>query len=130
MAKRYELEFASADDVPMEVCWRFPVQPNLSRPITLGLQNLDELNFGVGNFWSYFFPFPDRADHFEQIVGAWIEGHGRVAVTGARSGDFQLLEGTEWKTVYSQNGCVWFFWMKPKYYLMNDTPPASLTGLR
>jgi hypothetical protein len=125
LAKRYGLEFVVEGGVPMEVCWTFPVQPHLSRPITLGLQNLDELNFGVGGLWAYFFPFPDHADRFERIVGSWIEGKGRVAVTGGRSCNLQLLEGAEWKTVYSQNGCVWFFWMTPKRYLRNETPPAS-----
>lgn len=124
LAERYELEFVVERGVPMEVLWSFPVQPHLSRPITLGLQNLDELNFGVGDLWTYFFPFPDHAERFEQIVGSWIEGNGRVAVTGSKSCNLQLLEGAVWKTVYSQNGCICFFWMSPKRYLMNDTPPA------
>lgn len=124
LAERYELEFVVERGVPMEVLWTFPVQPHLSRPITLGLQNLDELNFGVGDLWTYFFPFPDHAERFEQIVGSWIEGNGRVAVTGSKSCNLQLLEGAVWKTVYSQNGCICFFWMSPKRYLMNDTPPA------
>lgn len=124
LAERYKLEFVVERGVPMELLWAFPVQPHLSRPITLGLQNLDELNFGVGDLWTYFFPFPDHAERFEQIVGSWIEGNGRVAVTGGKSCNLQLLEGAVWKTVYSQNGCICFFWMSPKRYLMNDTPPA------
>lgn len=41
-------------DAPVEVFWEFPVQAKLSHRIVLGLQNNDELNFGVGDFWSYF----------------------------------------------------------------------------
>lgn len=55
-AERHGLSYAISPDAPVEVLWTFPEQPKLSMPITLGLQNLDELNFGVSDFWSYFFP--------------------------------------------------------------------------
>ncbi|MDP2046859.1 MAG: Sua5/YciO/YrdC/YwlC family protein [Deltaproteobacteria bacterium] len=46
----------------------------MSLPLTLGLQNSDELNFGVADFWSYFFPFDDVArefgDHLDLILEA------------------------------------------------------------
>jgi hypothetical protein len=56
-ANRQGLTYDVETGVPMEVCWTFPRQPKLSMPLTLGLQNGDELNFGVSDFWSYFFPF-------------------------------------------------------------------------
>ena len=59
-AERHALSYDVETDMPMEVCSTFPKQPNLSLPITLGLQNSDDINFGVSDFWSYFFPFEDR----------------------------------------------------------------------
>ena len=73
-AERHGLSYDVETGVPMEVCWTFPVQPKLSMPLTLGLQNCDELNFGVSDFWSYFFPFQNVADEFERILDAWVAG--------------------------------------------------------
>lgn len=117
-AKRHDLRFESDLEVPMELCWTFPVQPGLSMPITLGLQNLDELNFGVGEFWSYFFPFDDVAPRFEGFIDAWIEGDARVAMTGRSSGWLQVRDGVSWKTVYSANPS--FFRRRPKVFLINE----------
>lgn len=99
------------------------MQPGLSTPITLGLQNLDELNFGVGEFWSYFFPFGEVAAEFEHILDAWVAGSARVAVTGRHSGRLQLLEGSKWKTVYSANGCLSLFSWRTKGFLINQVGP-------
>jgi len=50
-AERHKLAYEVDTGVPMEVCWTFPEQAKLSLPITLGLQNYDELNFGASDFW-------------------------------------------------------------------------------
>lgn len=94
----YEIETA-----PMEVCWTFPKQPKLSLPITLGLQNADELNFGVSDFWSYFFPFEEVADKFERILDAWVQGEARVAIVGRKGRILQVRDGRRWKSVYHAN---------------------------
>ena len=49
----------------VELMWHIPAQKGLSLPLTLGLQNWDELNLGVEDFWSYFFPFENVAEKFE-----------------------------------------------------------------
>jgi len=70
-AKRHGLHHLEID-APVEVLWEFPIQTGLSLPLTLGLQNNDELNFGVPGFWSYFFPFPRIAEEFESCLDAWL----------------------------------------------------------
>ena len=53
-----------------------PAQPGLDFDIVLGLQNRDELNIGVGNFWSYFFPVEGGLDHVVEIIRALVTGSG------------------------------------------------------
>lgn len=49
-AERHRLTYEVEPDAPIEVLWTFPRQDGLSMPVTLGLQNIDELNFGVADF--------------------------------------------------------------------------------
>ena len=81
-AGRHQLSYRVVTDAPIEVCWRFPEQSALRLPITLALQNIDELNFGVGNFWSYFFPYPRVSANFEATLDAWVEGRARIILGG------------------------------------------------
>jgi len=119
-AERHTLTYQIETGVPMEVCWTFPEQPKLSIPLTLGLQNCDELNFGVSDFWSYFFPFETVSDEFERILDAWVAGNARVATTGFRSRLLQVREGTRWKTVYGANGCLFPFRWTPFGFVTNE----------
>jgi hypothetical protein len=48
-AERHTLTYMPVD-APIEVLWKFPIQPKLTLPVSLGLQNRDELNFGVPGF--------------------------------------------------------------------------------
>jgi hypothetical protein len=81
-AKRYQLSYRVMD-APVEICWEFPEQRLLSLPITLALQNIDELNFGVAKaFGSYFFPYPKVCSAFEAILDAWVEGRARIILGG------------------------------------------------
>jgi hypothetical protein len=102
-AERHGLSYEIDNDAPVEVLWTFPAQSNLAHPIVLGLQNGDELNFGVVDFWSYFFPFEKVAEQFERIINAWIVGDARVAITGRRARLLQLWEAEKWRTVYGAN---------------------------
>lgn len=104
-ALRHGLAYEIDDKAPVEVCWRFPAQPGLSEPIILGLQNGDELNFGVGKFWSYFFPFLERVDEFARVLDAWVGGEARV-ISRVFSEDLQLRDGDRWRKVYSA-GRIW-----------------------
>ncbi len=118
-AGRHGLTYDVETGVPMEVCWTFPEQPKLSMPLTLGLQNSDELNFGVSDFWSYFFPFDSVADEFDRILDAWVAGDARVASTGFRSRLLQVRDGGRWKTVYGANGCLFPFRWTPFRFVKN-----------
>ncbi len=117
-AQRHGLSYEVETDVPMEVCWILPAQEKLSLPLTLGLQNLDELNFGVSDFWSYFFPFERAAERFERILDAWVSGEARVAVTGPWGRVLQLWEDGRWKSVYGANR-MFPVWRTPKRTVQN-----------
>jgi hypothetical protein len=127
-AERHGLTYEVEAGVPMEVCWIFPEQPKLSLPLTLGLQNCDELNLGVSDFWSYFFPFERVADKFERSLDAWVVGDARVAITGFRSRLLQVREGTRWKTVYGANGCLFLFRWTPFGFVMNEPEERPASG--
>ena len=103
----------------MEVCWTFPEQEGLSLPLTLGLQNLDELNFGVSDFWSYFFPCEAVAGKFESILEAWVAGDARIAIMHGRGRLLQVREGDHWKTVYGASGCLFLFSRWPRGFVQN-----------
>lgn len=124
-ADRHGFHYEIERDVPMEVCWIFPAQDGLSLPITLGLQNSDELNFGVSDFWSYFFPLTDVADQFESIINAWVSGDARVAVTGIRSRLLQIRDGDKWKSVYGADGCLFPFKLRPFRFITNSLSSAD-----
>jgi hypothetical protein len=101
------------------VLWTFPAQNRLYHPLTLGLQNLDELNFGVSDFWSYFFPFDRAIAEFERLLDAWVSGQARILVTGRRGRVLQRLDGDEWTTVY-QAGRILPFRGVPKIVIQNE----------
>ena len=110
-ARRHGLDHLEID-APVEVLWEFPIQKGLSLPLTLGLQNNDELNFGVPAFWSSFFPFPRVAEEFESCLDAWLTGRARIVrrrrfARIASSSILEVRNGTEWNTVYRQFGGDW-----------------------
>ena len=76
-------------------------------PVTLGLQNSDELTFGVGEFWASFFPFDAVKGLFEKAVEGWFTGQTRF-VYFWRGGrlvriDMQVrLKDGSWQKVYRQ----------------------------
>lgn len=102
-AERYGLSYPE-EPSPIEVLWRFPAQAGLVQPIVLGLQNSDELNFGVGDFWSYFLPFDEASTRFDAILDAWMIGDARVARYAFGWGlALQVRQGQAWKEVYQAN---------------------------
>lgn len=119
-AERHGLAYQVETGVPMEVCWTFPMQDKLSLPITLGLQNSDELNFGVSDFWSYFFPFESVAERFERILDAWVAGDARVAIMRGSGRLLQVREGDDWKAAYGANGCIFPFRRWPRGFVQNQ----------
>lgn len=103
----------------MEVCWTFPEQEKLFLPVTLGLSNCDELNFGASDFWSYFLPFERVADRFERILHAWVAGDARIAIMRGRGSLLQVREEGGWKSVYGANGCLFPIRRWPRGYVHN-----------
>jgi hypothetical protein len=122
-AERHRLSYEVSVDPPIEVLWTFPVQEQLAFPITLGLQNGDELNFGVTDFWSYFFPFHDVSENFEGILDAWVVGQARIAVMRGGGRLLQVREADVWRSVYGANGCLFPFRRWPRHFMQNR--PAS-----
>ncbi len=100
----------------MDILWTFPAQSRLPFALTLGLQNGDELNFGVEDFWSYFFPFDKVAEQFENLLDAWISGEARIAMFTAETGQLQIRKQNKWETVYRANP-NFAFWRKPIRYI-------------
>lgn len=118
-AERHRLVYSVAPDAPIEVLWEFPEQHGLSPPITLGLQNGDELNFGVANFWSYFFPFEESVLNFERALDAWVLGNARIVHVALGGRALQLLDGDRWITVYRAN-CILPVPRNPKRTITNQ----------
>lgn len=124
-AERHQLTYSVEPDAPIEVLWDFPAQNCLSLPITLGLQNGDELNFGVAKFWSSFFPFASSAPLFERALDAWVIGEARIAHVALGGQAFQLLESGRWKTIYRAN-CLLPVPRSPKRTIANEPTMARL----
>jgi hypothetical protein len=83
----------------------FPAQPGLRQKVILGLQNGDELNFGVDQFWSAMFPYPEKFMEFNRILDAWMEGDARILIyRWCRGMELQLRSDERWQTVYRANG--------------------------
>ena len=116
---RHSLTYEIQIEAPVEAMWTVPAQRGLSLRLTLGLQNCDELNFGVEKFWSYFFPFDEVAERFEDILEKWVAGDARVGITGRRGRILQIRSGEEWATVYKADTLP-FFTPKPKSFIYND----------
>ncbi|MBA4780972.1 MAG: hypothetical protein MK060_14480 [Blastomonas sp.] len=103
----------------MDVHWTFPSQTGLSLELTLGLQNYDELNFGLPGFWSNFFPYEAISHQFIEIVDAWVLGRARIAKTGRWSRVLQVEEKGEWRTIYRANPSF-FFKRDPHDFVVNE----------
>jgi hypothetical protein len=78
VCERYALA-AQVQSAPIELLMVIPAQNGLSQSVSVGLQNIDELNLGIGHFWSYFFPFDDKKHSFEAALEGFTLGDYRVA---------------------------------------------------
>ncbi len=124
-AERHRLSYTVEKDAPIEVMWEFPQQAALKFPITLGLQNGDELNFGVLDFWSGFFPFERSIAIFERALDAWVAGEARIVHVALGGRALQLLDDGIWKTIYRAN-CLLPVPRKPKKTVSNQ-PQSHLS---
>ena len=126
-AEKHRLAYSVEPDAPIEVLWEFPKQQGLSFPITLGLQNGDELNFGVADFWSNFFPFEKSASTFERALDAWVVGDARIVRVALGGRALQLLDSGRWKTIYRAN-CLLPVPRNPKRTITNQRLATALNG--
>lgn len=117
-AERHGLYYEVEHGAPVEVVWNFPAQNGVALPFVLALQNGDELNFGVSDFWSSFFPFEKAADQFENALDAWIVGEARIAVTGPWGRVLQVWDNGRWRSVYGANR-VLPVWRAPRRTIEN-----------
>jgi hypothetical protein len=121
---------AHLETAPIELLMVIPVQNGLSRSVSVGLQNNDELNLGIGHFWSYFFPFEDKKHLFEAALEGFILGDYRVAEhsqRGRRPYKCTLERRTEngWEPFYSgYSGLKLPFVKSTVTYLLNDARTA------
>ena len=74
--------------------------------LVLGLQNGDELNFGIDDFWSFFFPFQEVKSLFRKTAAGWLSGRSRLVYfyRGQRLLKIELqvkMEGGSWQRVYT-----------------------------
>jgi hypothetical protein len=100
------LQYEPDTSAPVEVLWRLPIQEKLSVEMLFGLQNADELNLGIGPFWSHIFPFEKGQHDFRRLALGFIHGHCRVA-EWRRLGVLckRVLEEPEshaWRTAYTE----------------------------
>jgi hypothetical protein len=126
-AERHSFVYRVEPDAPIEVLWEFPEQQSLSLPITLGLQNGDELNFGVADFWSNFFPFEKCTSTFERALDAWVVGDARIVRVPLGGRALQLLDSGRWKTIYRAN-CLLPVRRNPKRTITNRRVTTALNG--
>lgn len=119
-AERHNLHYDIRDEENVEVLWEFPQQTKLWLPVTLGLQDLNVLNFGVADFWSFIHPFETNATYFENLLDAWLSGNARVAVLRWGGRTLQMRDGSTWKTVYWANVWPLPILRKPKSFIVNQ----------
>ena len=104
---------------PVEISIVIPVQPGLKHKIWLGLQNNDELSFGVSHLQVEWFPCTDnsRVEGYIAAVTGFITGEWRIVehFRGDRCIKAQLqkpLRDGRWKTEATHSKLWWSFFPK------------------
>ncbi len=109
-ARRHSLTIEKAAPDNIELLMRVPRQRGLSFELTLGLQNGDQLNIGVGEFWSHFFPFEKVRPLVSSVLDGLVTGDCRL-VTHTRRGRVikrvleQRAHGT-WRAIYTAYAAI------------------------
>jgi len=118
ICQRHGLKVERDESAPVELLFRIPVQEGLSVPIVAGLQNDDELNLSIGEFWSYFFPFEKVKDKFSEALDGFIRGECRVTEyrmpRNKKAFKYILEKRTEdaWETLYAHSTLI-LWWRNP-----------------
>jgi hypothetical protein len=104
-AERHSFVIEKVREPNADLLMRVPRQPGLSFDLTLGLQNIDELNIGFDEFWSYFFPFNHKRQIVSDALDALAVGQCRLAIhTQLGSVVKRVLEqsrGGKWEPIYT-----------------------------
>ena len=77
-AERHELKFREETNECDDRIVIVPKQSKLNFEIYLTLAGHDEANVGIGEFWSYIFPFPDMVDYLNNILDGLVSGANRL----------------------------------------------------
>jgi hypothetical protein len=105
-AQRHSLIINKVDEPNVELLMRVPKQAGLKFQLTLGLQNIDELNIGINDFWSHFFPYEACKQTVSTALDGLVDGDCRLAIHRQLGRvTRRILEqrrGDEWKTIYTQ----------------------------
>ncbi len=112
IAAHQKLNIARESETPDEVMFLLSSIDPSHQAVTLGLQNGDELCFGVDGFRSYFFPFGEIKGVFEKAVAGWFTGQTRLAYywRGKRLVKIYLqvkLKNGKWQRIYTEYK-TWF----------------------
>ena len=104
VASNLGLSIHTIEDEPVELSMLLPIQDELEFDVWCCLQNVDELWFCVGDFFTYSsFPFREVQEVFEQDLIDFLKGTSRIR----RQGWVMLLEkprGDEWVVAAQYRG--------------------------
>ena len=116
-----QLSGTFSNEAPVDVLFKLPRQKGLSLPISLMLQNLDELHF-AGTDWQFcWFPFRDVDSDFREAVTGFLKGQYRVKEywrgNRFRGGKLQGPSDSGWQTLASCQEGFSFPWppSSPRY---------------
>ena len=99
------LRIVEDQSIPVELSFSIPVQPGVKYRVWLGLQNNDELSFGVGSFQVQWFPCTDpaRVKEFVEAVAGYLSGNYRIVEHrwGKKcvKAQLQAPDGARWRTL-------------------------------
>ena len=92
---------------------RLPAQTGLNYEVCLNLQNTDELQFNVDDFWAEWFPCtaPKIAESFHRAVSGFLAGEYRIEIYSRKGRPYKrLLQAPNlgsWETVYTPSSLHW-----------------------
>lgn len=73
-AQKHDLNFIKEITADGDIFLVFPEQDGLRFRLTLGIQNGDEANIGINDFWSYIFPYPDNVEFLNETLDGLFGG--------------------------------------------------------
>lgn len=127
IAERQGCRLERHSEAPVELLFSL-IGPDPNETIKLGLQNGDELNLGIDDFWSCFFPFEEMKSVFRKTVQGWFTGQSRLVYRwrGKRLMKIELqvkLKDQSWQRVYSHlTSMIFPLWTTRDEIRMRSSP--------